>query len=214
MINITGKSAGAGMILVLSFVFCTAGAEQFYRWVDQDGVVHYGDRIPPEYAKNERQVVNDHGVTVELLAAEKSEEELDVERRQIALAEQEQHEIEAARERDSVLLNTYLTVSEIETLRDSRIELIKGQIQITEINLQNLRQKLAKLQKEALHFRPYNADPTAPPIQDNLAKELSNTLNSIFLYEKNLGQARTKETQLVAKFDADIDRFRTLKNLN
>jgi hypothetical protein len=153
-------------------------------------------------------------VTVELLAAEKSEEELDVERRQIALAEQEQHEIEAARERDSVLLNTYLTVSEIETLRDSRIELIKGQIQITEINLQNLRQKLAKLQKEALHFRPYNADPTAPPIQDNLAKELSNTLNSIFLYEKNLGQARTKETQLVAKFDADIDRFRTLKNLN
>ena len=214
MINITGKSAGAGMILVLSSVFCTAGAEQFYRWVDQDGVVHYGDRIPPEYAKNERQIINDHGITVESLAAEKSEEELVAERRQIALAEQEQHEIKAARERDSVLLNTYLTVTEIETLRDSRIELIKGQIQITEINLQNLRQKLAKLQKEALRFRPYNADPTAPPIQDNLAKEISNTLNSIFLYEKNLGQARTKETRLVAKFDADIDRFRTLKNLN
>lgn len=214
MINITGKSAGAGMILVLSFVFCAAGAEQFYRWVDQDGVVHYGDRIPPEYAKNERQVINDHGVTIDLLAAEKSEEELVAERQQIALAEQEQYEIKAARERDSVLLSTYLTVIEIETLRDSRIELIKGQIQITEINLQNLRQKLAKLQKESQRFRPYNADPAAPPIQDDLAKELSNTLNSIFLYEKNLGQARTKETQLVAKFDADIDRFRTLKNLN
>jgi hypothetical protein len=214
MINITGKSAGAGMILALSFVFCAAGAEQFYRWVDQDGVVHYGDRIPPEYAKNERQVINDRGVTIDLLAAEKSEEELVAERQQIALAEQEQYEIKAARERDSVLLSTYLTVIEIETLRDSRIELIKGQIQITEINLQNLRQKLAKLQKESQRFRPYNADPAAPPIQDDLAKELSNTLNSIFLYEKNLGQARTKETQLVAKFDADIDRFRTLKNLN
>ena len=80
--------------------------------------------------------------------------------------------------------------------------------------LANLRQKLQKLQTDASRFQPYNSDPNAPPIHDWLAKEMSNTLNSILVYEKTLGDTRIQQSELVAKFEKDIDRFRSLKGLN
>ena len=36
-----------------------------YRWVDDQGVVHFGDSVPAEHASSDRQVLNKHGVAVE-----------------------------------------------------------------------------------------------------------------------------------------------------
>lgn len=185
-----------------------------YRWVDDDGVVHYGDHVPPQYAKTERQVVNEHGVTVDTLPAEKTEEQLAEDRRLEALAEAEQRRADELDERDSILLSTYLSVEEIEALRNRRKELLDGQIRVTEIYLSNLREKLKKLQADASRFQPYNSDPNAPPIHDWLAKELSNTLNSILVYEQTLEETRIQQSEILAKFDRDIDRFRALKGLD
>ena len=44
-----------------------------YKWVDEKGVVHYGDSIPPQYAKQERSVLNRHGVEVGRLEGEKTD---------------------------------------------------------------------------------------------------------------------------------------------
>src|ERR1700761_6565617 len=33
------------------------GARPTYKWVDKDGVVHYGDHIPPEYAGQEQHII-------------------------------------------------------------------------------------------------------------------------------------------------------------
>ena len=35
---------------------------KLYQWTDDKGVVHYGDSIPPEYAKADRNVLNQQGV--------------------------------------------------------------------------------------------------------------------------------------------------------
>ena len=54
----------------------TAGSDKpLYKWVDEKGIVHYGDSIPPQYAKQERSILNRHGVEVGRLDAEKTEAE-------------------------------------------------------------------------------------------------------------------------------------------
>ncbi|MFW2404117.1 MAG: DUF4124 domain-containing protein [Gammaproteobacteria bacterium] len=191
-----------------------AGDGQLYRWVDENGTVHFGDSVPPEYAKTERHIVNEHGISVDVLPAEKTEEELEEQQRLEALAAAEQRRAEELEQRDNILLSTYLTVDEITSLRNRRKELLDGQIRVTEVYLSNLRQKLQKLQTDASRFQPYNSDPNAPPIHDWLAKELSNTLNSILVYEKTLDDTRVQQTEIVAKFEKDIDRFKYLKGLN
>jgi hypothetical protein len=178
-----------------------------YRWVDDDGVVHFGDQVPPEYAPIDREVLNQQGITLRTEQGLLTEEELAAERK----AKAEKAAALAAARRDEVLLSTYLSVEEIEGLRDRRIELIEGQISVTENYLESLKKNLRHLQAEASNFKPYSTDPEAEPIDDKLAKELSDTVESIALYEKTLVTTRTRQSRVVMAFDADIVRFKELK---
>ena len=185
-----------------------------YRWVDENGTVHFGDSIPPQYSKTDRQVLNTHGITVKTLPRERTSEEIEELARAEVMATAKRHRADEMMQRDNVLLSTYLSIDEIAALRNRRKELLDGQILVTEIYLGNLREKLASLQEDASRFQPYNSDPNAPPIHNRLAKALSNTLNSILVYEKTLNDTRLQQGEIVAKFDNDIDRFRMLKGLN
>jgi hypothetical protein len=199
-------------ILLLSNSLLAAGT--LYRWVDEKGEIHYGDRVPPEEVKLDREILNEYGVAVKFLPHELTAEELVTLQRQQAIKAAEQQRIHEADQRDKVLLNTYLSVEEIVALRNRRKELLDGQIHVTEAYLKNLRTKLIKLQTDSARFQPYNPDPNAPPINSRLAKELSNTLKSILVYEQSLIDTRSKLTQLVAKFASDIDRYRHLRGLH
>jgi len=182
---------------------------QVYRWVDEQGVVHFGDQVPAEYAPIDRQVLNQYGIPLRTEQGTLTEEELEAERRAAA----EKKAAAAAARRDEVLLSTYLSVEEIEALRNRRIELIDGQISVTSNYLQSLRERLKQLQAEANTFRPYSKDPEAAPIDEQLAEELADTADSIALYEKTLQDTRTRQGRVVMAFDADIARFKELKGL-
>ena len=200
----------ATILLFFCLAAGTAAAQKLYRWVDEEGVVHYGDSIPARYAEVERQVVNEHGITVDVLRAKKTEEELAEEARLAEL----RAEAELQRRRDQALLATYLTIDEIEMHRDRRVELFQAQARVTELYLRNLQRRMETLRKEASQFRPYNEDPEAPMIDPDLADDLQTTKETISRHEENLRKYESDEESIVARFDGDIDRFRELKGLN
>jgi len=185
------------LLLAGSVIESAMAAQKLFRWVDKNGEVHYGDRVPPEEVKLDRDILNEYGVTVKSLPREMTKEEQVERQRKEAIELAEQKQLLAAKRRDVILLNTYLSINEIESLRN-----------------RHLRSKLTKLQKDASRFQPYNPDPNAPPINSRLARELSNTLNSILVYEQTLIDTREKQTELVVKFTNDIDRYRNLRGLN
>lgn len=184
--------------------------QKLYRWVDQNGVVHYGDSVPPEYAEVEKHVLNDAGVTVGVLRGKKTEQELADERR----IEAEQLERELQRRADQALLATYLSVDEIKLHRDRRVELFQAQARVTELYLRNLQRRLDLLQAEASKYQPYSSDESAPIIEPGLAAELNETRATIERHEANLERFREDEQNIVARFGNDIDRFKQLKGLN
>lgn len=185
---------------------------KMYKWVDDKGVIHVSDAIPPEYANTDRKVLNNHGVPVSTQRGAISPEEVAQQKAAAQAAEDEKKRVARAAMRDQVLLDTYLSVEEIESLRDRRLELMASQIKVTEAYLDYLRAKQQKLKMEAQDFRPYSSDPKAPAIDDKLAGELAETGNSIQLYEKDLVTTRDKQTALVAQFANDIERFKELKS--
>ena len=187
-----------------------AETQKLYRWVDKDGVVHFGDSIPPEYAEVEKQVVNEYGITVDVMRGKKTEEEIAEEKRLEELHMQE----ELQRRADRALLATYLSIDEIIMHRDRRVELFQAQARVTELYLRNLQRRLETLQHEASGFQPYSEDPDAPMIAPDLAKDISVTKDAIARHEGNLQKFRDDEESIVARFDGDIDRFKQLKGLN
>jgi hypothetical protein len=142
----------------------------------------------------------------EITAAERA----DIERRAAAAELERQQKAEVAR-RDRMLLETYLTVQDIEDLRDRRLELLESQIKVTELYLANLRKRLTNLEREANEYKPYSARADAPQIPENLQLDMTRTVASINLYEQNLARTRVDQETLRAAFDSDIARFRELK---
>ena len=200
------------LILLIALVISSGAFAQqgrVFKWVDKDGVTHYGDSVPPEYSELPKEVVNDHGVTIQSLAGKKTEEQI--------AAEQEEKErlerIELEQRADQALLATYLTVDEILMHRDRRVELFQAQARVTELYLRNLERRMSKLRAEASNFQPYSEDPNAPTIDDDLAEEIRRTNDIIARHERNLSKFRADEQQIIARFDGDITRFKRLKGI-
>lgn len=200
--------AAVALLFLLPVV---AGAQQrsSYSWVDDEGVTHYGDSIPPEYADKPKNVVNEHGVTVGHIRGRKTDEELEAERAAAKLALQKELQMRA----DRALLATYQNVDEIEMHRDRRIELFQAQSRVTELYLRNLDRRLAQLKQESARYRPYSSDPSAEMIDPRLVREIKETEETIARHQKNLEKYQKDEHEIVERFDGDIHRFKDLKGL-
>ena len=159
-------------ILLLALAFAGGALAQetkVYKWVDKDGITHFGDSIPAEYAELPKEVINDHGVAVEHLEGKKSAAEREAER----LEEERLIAVELQQRADRALLATYLSVDEILMHRDRRVELFQAQARVTELYLRNLERRMDKLRIEASNFQPYSEDPEAPMIDEGLADDTS-----------------------------------------
>jgi hypothetical protein len=181
-----------------------------YSWTDDEGILHYGDRIPPEFADKRKDVLNEQGVAVDQLEGKKTEEQLAAEEKAKALEVQ----MELQRRADLTLLNTYITVDEILMHRDRRVELFQAQARVAELYLRNLNRRLNQLKQEAGRYRPYSSDPNAAMIDPSLVEEIEETEGSIARHEENLKKFRQEESDIIERFEGDIQRFKHLKGID
>ena len=188
-----------------------ASAQRIYCWTDDAGLTHCGDSVPPESARHDREVRNQQGVRIATQEGEITDEEraaLDQQR------EEEEQRLAAEEERqayDRMLLAAYLSVEDIETLRDRRLELIDSQIAVTENSLTNLRAKLEELRRSEQRYAPHNEREGALPVPRNLLLDIERTESSIVVREQTLEGLRENQEQIRLEFERDIKRFRQLK---
>ena len=169
-----------GVLLALALSATGAAGQQVYKWTDEDGNVHFGNSVPPEYAD---QVFPNRMPQVD-------------------------PEAEAAREQaqaDAVLLRTYLSVQEIEDLRDERLERLEYDDRLTLKYLENLQRQLADLEADAAVGV---SDPAA------LGADIDATRRKIAAYETKLADSAAKQAEIRAKFERDIERFQQLTAAN
>lgn len=203
------------LVLLLSAALgCTAFADSnttsktvTYRWVDDQGVVHYGDQIPPQYTSKDRAVLNSQGVEVGHLDAERSPEQQAADAR--ARSEQMRQ-----RQHDAFLITTYTSVEDIESLRDVRLDQLRGQRAAAEQYLESLRTRLSNLQSTAMKFKPYSAIANAHRMPDDLAETLVRTVNELREQSSALAENTRQETDLRSQFQLDIERYRELHTLH
>jgi hypothetical protein len=98
-----------------------ADAQRVYRWVDENGVVHFGDAIPPEYSKERHEVLDSRGA------------------RTTVHEEKPVSDSPERDDRDRALLATYSSVDEIVAVRDRRVGYLDGQNDVALERLNGLR---------------------------------------------------------------------------
>jgi hypothetical protein len=195
--------AGCGP-LALAANSQTSGNTVTYKWTDDQGIVHYGDSVPPQYAQKERAVLNNRGVEMRKLDAQKTPEQLAAEER----ARQDDFK---QKQHDAFLMNTYTSVKDIEALRDLRLDQMRAQRVAAEQYVDGLHARLSALQARAQNFKPYSPRPNAHRMPDDVAEDLVHTLNELRTQKNSLTRKTEEETTLKAQFQADIERYRELR---
>jgi hypothetical protein len=192
------------IVLAAALAAGPALAAATYKWVDDKGVVHYTDKIPPDQVDKGNVQLDKHGVPVK-----KTEPALTPEQRR-AKAEQEAREKQLAKERelidrrDRALLSTYTMESEIDLARRRALSTIDQQIQSSTAYTAQLNKRKDELEtrKKALKDQP------VPPV---LERELAN-LDTELSRQADLVAAKQKEIVLVnVRYDADLKRWRELR---
>ncbi|HXQ63771.1 MAG TPA: DUF4124 domain-containing protein [Steroidobacteraceae bacterium] len=187
--------------------------QSVYKWTDEKGVVHYSDAVPAQSADQDATVLNSQGVPVGTVPGRRTPDQLAAEATRRAKEDRAQQAVAQSRQRDQNLLATYLTVEEIEALRDRRADILDGQARVTSAYLEQLRTRQHQLEQQVQRFRPYNTSPNAPQLPEPVAEDLVRTTTDVATQQRNLEIKKQDLANMKAQFASDIARFRELKKI-
>ncbi len=180
------------------------------KWVDENGQVHYGDRVPSKYLKKQHEVLNDQGVVVKKYPAypsredilnqrKKQREQAEIDKKQKAIEEQQAL-------RDRVLLETFTTERDILMSRDARVDAVQSQITLTEANIKNYEEKLQKLKKRIAAI-----EASKRKVPENMHKDVVAVSRQLETYYQFVETKEIEKQKIIEDFDKDIKRFRVLR---
>lgn len=190
--------------LVISMTFSLPAAAKMYKWVDDKGVTHYGETIPPEYAHKDREELNKAGRVVEkkemLTPEERHAKELEDTRKR----EDEEAALERKR-RDKALLNTYSSVKEINLARDRNLQQVEARLNSISSQIKAADDKLTGLQKEADGYTS-----AGKKIHASLQDDLQESQARLTRLQQDLEKSMAEKAAVEARYDADKARYKEL----
>jgi len=175
-----------------------------YKWVDEKGVVHYSDKVPPEAMDKTNIELNKEGVPVK-----RNDPPPSAEQRRAKAAEEERQKVlakerEVVDRRDRALVQSYTSEDEIDLARARALSTIETQLQSAQAYSVQLTKRRAELDARRKSF----GDKAVPAAIDRELESIGSELGKqdAFIAEKR------RETALVtARYDADKQRWRELR---
>ncbi|HEU4709649.1 MAG TPA: DUF4124 domain-containing protein [Methylophilaceae bacterium] len=184
--------------LALASGLAFAEAKHIQKWVDDHGVTHYGDVIPPQYAGEKTSEINSQGITVKRRENKPNAKDKSASKTP-EVSEQER--------RDKALLNSFTTAKEIDLARDRNLQLDQATVQSLQQRLGDAEKRLDKTNSSIAEFsknkKPVPADLT--DTQKLQQQEIEKIKEQIARKQANMDATRTR-------FENDKKRFIELKS--
>ena len=196
-------------LLTLSAVLlaCAFPAQaKMYKWVDENGQIHFGDKIPTEYRVKEHDELNELGVKTRHREAAKTPEQKAEERR----LEREQKKIELAekkkKQRDRVLLDTYTTERDLIVARDSRLDAVNSQIRLAETIISDSNKKIDSMEQQVTDIKASNRE-----VPLDLYDRIDNEKQQVAVQTQVMQNHKKRSVEISEQFNGYIERFKVLK---
>ncbi len=196
-----------GWVLLVSLTFGfgladAVGAAKIFKWVDEKGVTHYGETIPPEYKNQASTEMSKHGVTVRKVEAANTglEQKKAAEEKAIKDREEKQRAFEQRR-RDMALMNTYTSAREIDEHRERTLQVPMQTLKGVEPRLKKAQDRLASLQSQAAALAK-KGKPT-----DLLDQDIADEKAEIDSMKADMDRGLAQIEAIKLKFDADKKRY-------
>jgi Domain of unknown function (DUF4124) len=182
-----------------------------YKWVDEKGVTHYSDTLPPDYSKNANSEIDKRGMVKKKTERALTDAEIKAKQNELQRLKDEEQTAKEQKRLDEIMLATYAAESEVDLVRDRSLEPYDGKIYLSRERIKLLQQQLGDQNKQLAFYTGTTAGgkkKTPPP---RLLKELAATTKEIDTLEKSIKDLENEKTRIVAKFADDKRRFREVK---
>ncbi len=173
-------------------------------WKNKQNIRECSKTVPPEYAQQRIEVINDQGIVVKIIQPRKTKNQLAEDARKA----KKQQAREEQRRQDLILLKSFTTEKDLLLSRDKKLATIDGTITIANGNLRILNSSLEQLQKQAA-----NHERAGSPIPRPLIVDIDSVKSQVLENEKYVLDKQNKRKELKEKFAADLARYRQLKQV-
>lgn len=183
----------------------TAGAIK--KWVDENGVTHYGTSVPPQYLDQGYSVLDKRGIERERRERAQTPEEIRKAEALAALREEQERLREEQEERDRILLNLYRNEDDLVMARDGKLSQVDGQLRLKHNEIRRLKERLSEYQARAAE-----AERKGRQLPQRQLEGLDATQRAI---ERAYATVLAKEDErgaIIEKYDYDLRRFRMLRH--
>jgi hypothetical protein len=192
--------------LLASAALCAAVSfnvqAKLFKWVDNNGITHYGETIPPEYANRDTKQLS-NGRVVD------RKDGFDVDKQNSVKKETpEEKAAFEARRRDEALLNSFTTEKEIDLSRDRSLLQIEARINSYTTLLKSAQTTVDDLNKES-----ENRTAKGWKIPQSLTDDLTEAQARVAKLQKDLDNSVKESDSVKARYAAEKQRFRELKGL-
>jgi chromosome segregation ATPase len=186
--------------VALSAAFCFNAEAKLYKWVDKDGITHYGETIPPEYANRDTKQFDKGRVTDRT-------ETFDTAKQQSTKKETEEEKAaKEKRRRDEALLNSFTTENEIDLARDRSLMQIEARI-----NSFTTLIKSAQVTLDDLHKESDTRTSKGKKIPQSLTDDITEAEERVAKLQKDLENNQKESEKVKARYADEKQRFRELK---
>lgn len=179
-------------------------------WTNSDNIRECGNAVPPEYAQKKTETLNERGMTTEVKERARTTEEIAAEKASVAeeqrLTDEKAQREEAQQNYDRVLLSSYLSEEDIIRSRERQTTAINASIEVTNITIDKLKEKLTAEKKKAANYE--RAGKTLP---ERTQQDISSLQKQIDGKNRFIETKKAEKQKLHEKFQAEIIRFRQLK---
>lgn len=187
------------------FIAGEAMTQTVYRWVDDEGEVHYGHGVPPEHADKGYDVLGRDGSvrrTVEPALSPEEIAELRAQRRQEAEQEKARRSQEA---HDRMLLATYSSEQDLIDSLEAEIASLNSQRTSINTAIHSLENRFESLVARAAE---YSRDDR--PVPASLEESIDETRNEIRRLRADLEALDEREQLARERSRAELERYRAL----
>ena len=193
------------ILIVASLLFAPMVEAKLYKWVDENGQVHYTDKVPTQYLKKQREELNEQGTIVKNVDRAPTEEEMAEQRLKEKERKEKEKQLQEQQRRDRILTDTYTTERDLLAARDARLEAIDSQINLAESIVKDSTNKVEMTEKLIAQLKAQGKQ-VPEATYTKLERERMQLKTQRGVAEKN----RQRRQNVVEQFDGYIKRFREL----
>lgn len=184
----------------------SGSAKGFFRWTDKDGVVHYGDHLPPEQSQVGGTKYGAAGLGKQTIEGAKTPEQLEAEKRLKQLRVEQERLVNEQKDRDQALLRSFRSDEEVRLALKGNLSTLDTQLKVIQVNLQRQQEKLAPLQQNVA-----NLQKEGKPVSKGLTDNLDAVQRQVASYQDQIAKTEKEKQALTEHAEQDVARLNALK---